>query len=43
MLQAVTFKFPDQYEGRSDKKRDGFVFKDSLYKSEAVLGILCIR
>lgn len=32
-----------QYEGRSDKKRDGFVFRDPQHKSQALIGILCIR
>jgi len=31
-----------QYEGRTDKKRDGFVFKDRANKSEALLGIVKI-
>jgi dephospho-CoA kinase len=29
-----------QYEGRADKKRDGFVFRDPTRKAEAVLGII---
>ncbi len=29
-----------QYEGRTDAKRDGFVFKDSVHKPEALLGII---
>lgn len=32
-----------QYEGRTDVKRDGFVFTDPERKREALLGILCIR
>jgi hypothetical protein len=32
-----------QYEGRTDLKRDGFVFTDPDRKQEALLGILCIR
>ena len=32
-----------QYEGRADKKRDGFVFRDPGHKSQALIGILCIR
>jgi len=31
-----------QYQGREDKKRDGFVFKDPAKKALAVLGILKI-
>jgi uncharacterized ferredoxin-like protein len=31
-----------QYEGRSDKKRDGFVFRDANAKPETLLGILNI-
>lgn len=31
-----------QYEGRTDKKRDGFVFRDPAHKAEAVLGIIKI-
>lgn len=31
-----------QYEGRSDKKRDGFVFRDPQHKPQALTGILCI-
>jgi hypothetical protein len=31
-----------QYEGRTDKKRDGFVFIDPAHKAEAVLGIVVI-
>jgi hypothetical protein len=31
-----------QYEGRMDKKRDGFVFKDPAHKAEATLGIVKI-
>lgn len=31
-----------QYEGRTDKKRDGFVFKDSANKPAALLGIMKI-
>lgn len=29
-----------QYEGRTDKKRDGFVFRDPLHKQDALLGIV---
>ncbi|WP_157181055.1 hypothetical protein [Actinopolymorpha alba] len=32
-----------QYEGRADKKRDGFVFREPTRKSEALLGIVRIR
>ena len=31
-----------QYEGRADKKRDGFVFKDPAHKTDALLGIIKI-
>lgn len=31
-----------QYEGRPDKKRDGFTFKEPAKKTEAVLGIIKI-
>lgn len=31
-----------QYEGRTDIKRDGFVFREPQDKSRALLGILCI-
>jgi len=29
-----------QYEGRADKKRDGFVFHDPMRKQDALLGII---
>ncbi|MEQ7124932.1 hypothetical protein ABN034_10455 [Actinopolymorpha sp. B11F2] len=32
-----------QYEGRTDKKRDGFVFRDPARKQEALLGIVKIQ
>lgn len=31
-----------QYEGRTDKKRDGFVFRDPARKQDALLGIVKI-
>lgn len=31
-----------QYDGRTDKKRDGFVFRDSAHKQNALLGIIKI-
>lgn len=31
-----------QYEGRTDKKRDGFVFRDPTHKQEALLGVIKI-
>jgi hypothetical protein len=31
-----------QYEGRTDKKRDGFVFRDPARKTETVLGVIKI-
>jgi hypothetical protein len=31
-----------QYEGRPDKKRDGFIFKDPMNKADALLGIIKI-
>lgn len=31
-----------QYEGRTDKKRDGFVFRDPAHKQDALLGIIRI-
>jgi len=31
-----------QYDGRTDKKRDGFIFKDPANKTEALLGIIVI-
>lgn len=31
-----------QYEGRPDKKRDGFVFRDPAHKQDALLGIVRI-
>jgi len=31
-----------QYEGRPDKKRDGFIFKDPTHKKEALLAIIKI-
>jgi hypothetical protein len=31
-----------QYEGRTDKKRDGFIFKDPMHKTEALRGIIKI-
>lgn len=32
-----------QYEGRTDKKRDGFVFRDPTNKQDALLGLLKIQ
>jgi hypothetical protein len=32
-----------QYEGRTDKKRDGFVFRDPAHKQEALLGIVKVQ
>lgn len=37
-LKAVLHR----YEGRMDKKRDGFVFRDPKHKYHALIGILCI-
>lgn len=31
-----------QYEGRTDKKRDGFIFRDSERKADAVIGLVKI-
>lgn len=38
-LKAVVHR----YEGRTDTKRDGFIFKDSKNKQQAVLGIIRIN
>lgn len=37
-LQAVVH----QYEGRTDKKRDGFVFRDPAHKQDALHGVVKI-
>lgn len=31
-----------QYEGRTDKKRDGYIFRDPAHRADAVLGVIKI-
>lgn len=43
IYDATKFRIvPHRYEGRTDTKRDGYVFRDPERKQDALLGVLTI-